>query len=94
MDYYSLFRGPTEISTIEEPRGAFTFRSSALAVVVDLTHFMDYYSPFWGPNTISMVVGPLGALKCQSSILIVLTDSGAFLGLLLTVLGSQRDFHD
>ena len=59
-----------------------------------LARFINYYSPFWGPNTIAMVVEPLGALKCQSSILIGLTDSGAFLGLLLTVLGSQRDFHD
>ena len=59
-----------------------------------LARFMDYYSPFSGTNTINMVVEPLDALKCQPSILIVLTDSGAFLGLLLTVLGSQRDFHD
>ena len=59
-----------------------------------LARFMDYYSQFWGPNAITMVVQPLGALMCQSSILIVLTDSGPFLGLLLTVLRSQRDFHD
>ena len=35
MDYYSLFWGPGVISTINEPWGAFTCRSSTLAVFVD-----------------------------------------------------------
>ena len=68
--------------------GAFTYRSSTLAVFVDLTRSMDYYSPFWGPEAISMVVEPQGALTCWSSTIVVLADSGPFLGLLLTVLGS------
>src|SRR3954463_117257 len=35
MDYYSLFWGPGVISMIDEPRGAFTCRSSTLAVLAD-----------------------------------------------------------
>ena len=58
-----------------------------------LTRFMDYYSPFWGPEAIFTVVKPQGALACRSSTLAVLADSDPYLGLLLTVLGSRRDFH-
>ena len=39
MDYYSLFWGPGVISTINEPWGAFTCRSSTLAVLVDSDPF-------------------------------------------------------
>src|SRR3954466_6944458 len=35
VDYYSLFWGPGVISMIDEPRGAFTCRSSTLAVLAD-----------------------------------------------------------
>ena len=35
MDYYSLFWGPRVISTANEPQGAFTCRSSTLAVLSD-----------------------------------------------------------
>ena len=35
VNYYSLFWGPRVTSTINEPRGAFTWRSSTLAVFVD-----------------------------------------------------------
>src|SRR3954469_12464839 len=35
MDYYLLFWGCGVISTIDEPRGAFTCRSSTLAVFID-----------------------------------------------------------
>ena len=58
-----------------------------------MTRFMDYYSPFWGPEAISIVVEPQGMLTCWSSTLAVFADSGPFHGLLLTVLGSQSDFH-
>ena len=54
MDYYSLFWGPGVISTIDEPRGAFTCRSSRLAVFVDsgtfhglLLNFGCQHSQFW-----------------------------------------------
>ena len=59
-----------------------------------LTRFVDYYSSFWGPEAISIVVEPQGALTCQLLALAVLADSGLFHGLLLTVLGSQSDFHN
>ena len=39
MDNYSLFWGPGVISTIDEPRGAFTCRSSTLTVLVDSDPF-------------------------------------------------------
>ena len=35
VDYYSLFWGPTVISMINEPRGAFTCQTSTLAVFDD-----------------------------------------------------------
>ena len=77
------FWGPEVISTIHEPRGAFTCRSSTLPFLFILTHFVDYYSPFWGPKAISMVNEPLGALTCRSSTITVWADSSTFLGLLL-----------
>ena len=58
-----------------------------------LARFVDYYSPFWDPRVISIVVERQGVLTCWSSTLAVLADSGPFHGLLLTVLGSQSDFH-
>ena len=94
MDYYSLFCGRGVISMINEPCGAFTCRSSTLAVLADSDRFMDYYSPFWGPKMISILVEAQGALTCRSSTLTVLADSGPFHGLLLNVFGSQSDFHD
>ena len=75
------------------PRGAFTRLSSTLTVLPILTRFVDYYLPFWGPKAICIVVEPQGALTCRSSTLAVLADSSPFHGLLLTVLGSQSDFH-
>ena len=58
-----------------------------------LTCFADYYSPFWGPVAISIVIEPQDVLTCWSTTLAVLADSGPFHGLLLTVFGSQSDFH-
>ena len=94
VDYYSLFWGPGVISTIDEPQGALTCRSSTLAVLADSGRFVDYYSLFWGPGVISTIDEPDGALTCRSSTLAVLAESGPFCGLLLTVLGSRSDFHD
>ena len=59
-----------------------------------LARFMDNYSLFWGPGVITMINKPWNASTCRSSTLTVLADSGPFHGLLLTVLGSQSDFHD
>ena len=94
MDYYSLFWGPGVISTINEPWGAFTFRSSTLAVLLDSEPFRGLLLTVLGPKVISIVVEPQGALTCRSSTLIDLADSGPFRGLLLIVLGSRRGFHD
>src|SRR3954463_5706242 len=60
----------------------------------NLTRFVDYYSLFWGPGVISTINEPRGAFTCRSLTLSVLADSGSFCGLLLTVLGSESDFHD
>ena len=93
--YYSLFRRLLVISTIDEPQGALTCRSLTLAILADSGPFVDYYSLFWGPEVISTIDEPQGALTCRSSTLVVfLADSGPFSGLLLTILGSQSDFHD
>ena len=58
-----------------------------------LVRFVHYYSTFWGPRAISTIDEHRGAFMCPSSTLTVLADSGPFHGLLLTVLGSQSDFH-
>ena len=79
---------------INEPWGAFTCRSSTLAVFVDSDPFHGLLLTVLGPQTGFIVVEPQGALTCRSSTLIVLADSGTFRGLLLTVLGSRRGFHD
>ena len=76
------------ISTIDEPMGAFTCRSSTLAVFVDSGPFRGLLLTFWGPKAISMIVEPYGALTCRSSTIAVLADSVAFRDLLLTVLES------
>src|SRR6187399_1552787 len=93
LDYYSLFWVPIVISIVVEPQGAFTCRSSTLAVLAILARFLDYYSLFWVPIVISIVVEPQCAITCRSSTIAVLADSGPFLGLLLTVLGSYCDFR-
>ena len=49
---------------------------------------------FWVPEVISTIDEPLGAFTCRSSALTILADSGLFRALLLTVLGTQSDFHD
>ena len=94
MDYYLLFWGPGVISTIDEPQGALTCRSSTLVVLADFGPFVDNYALFWGPGVIFTINEPQGAVTCRSSTLVVLADSGPFRGLLLTVLGSRSDFHD
>ena len=94
VDYYSPFWGPGAISTIDEPRGAFTCRSSTLAVLADSGPFRGLLLTVLGREAISTIDEPRGAFTCTSSTLVVLADSGPFLGLLLTDLGSRSDFHD
>ena len=91
VDYYSLLLGPGVISTINEPRGAFTCPSSTLTVLANFDLFRGLYSLIWGPEENSIVVELQGALTCRSSKLVVW---GPFRGLLLTAFGSRSDFHD
>ena len=133
MDYYLLFWGPGVISTINEPWGGFTCRSSTLAVFVDSdpfhgllltvwgsrsdfhacrtprcayvtvnnTHSFGRFWPvswtitlFWGLRVISMIDEPQGVFTCRSSTLTYSAESCPFRALLLSVLGTQSDFHD
>ena len=51
MDYYSLFWGPGVIYTINEPWGAFRFRSSTLAVFIDSDPFYGLLLTVLGPQS-------------------------------------------
>ena len=51
MDYYSLFWGPGVISTSNEPWGAFTCRSSTLAVLADSDPFRGILLTDLGPQS-------------------------------------------
>ena len=51
MDYYSLFWGPGVISTINEPWGAFTFRSSTITVLADFEPFRGLFLTGFGPQS-------------------------------------------
>ena len=79
---------------INEPWGAFTCRSSTLAVLADSGPFLGLLLTVLSSQAISTFIEPQGALTCRSSTLAVLADSGPFHGLLLIVLGSRSDFHD
>ena len=94
MDYYSLFWGPGVISTINEPLLRLRVGHQHSQFWPILARFMDYYSLFWGPRVISTINKSWDAFTFQSSTLPVLADSGLFHGVLLTVLGSQSDYHD
>ena len=48
VDYYSLFWGLGVISTIDEPQGALTCRSSALAIMADSGPFRGLLLPVLG----------------------------------------------
>ena len=63
VDYCSLFWGPAVISMINEPRGAFTCRSSTLAVLVDSGPFRGLLLTFFGPRGDSMINDPLVHLR-------------------------------
>src|SRR3990170_2353445 len=93
VHYYLPFWGPRAISTIDDPRGAFTCPSSTLTVLANLDPFRGLLLTFWGPRAISTIDDPRGAFTCPSSTLTVLANLDPFRGLLLTVLGSRNDFH-
>ena len=90
----TLFWGLRVISTIDEPWGAFTCRSSTLVVLADSDPFRGLLLTGFGPKAIYIVVEPIGALTYRSSTLTVLADSGPFRGVLRTILGYRSDFND
>ena len=93
MDYYSLFWGLRVISMIDEPLVRLRVGHQHSHIRPILVRFVHYYSAFWGPRTIFMIDEPRVVFTCPSSALTVLANSDPFRGLLLTVLGSQSDFH-
>ena len=88
------FGGARAISTIDDPRGAFTCPSSTLVVLADSGPFHELLLTVWGPGVISMINEHRGAFMCRSSTLAVLADSGPFRGVLRTVLAYRSDFND
>ena len=66
VDYYSLFWGPGVTCTINKPRGAFTFRSSTIAVCADFGPFLALLLCFGGPAVISTIDELRGAFTCRS----------------------------
>ena len=58
VDYYSPFRGPGVISTIDEPRGVLTCRSSTLAVLADSGPFRGLLLTIFGSEVISTINEP------------------------------------
>ena len=94
VDYYSLFGVPVRFPRITNPGVRLRFGHQHSRFLSILTRFVDYYSPFLGHKQISILVELQGVLTCRTSTLIDLADSGPFRGLLLTVLGSRRGFHD
>ena len=85
--YYSLFWGAREISTIDDPRGAFTCSSSTLTVLANSDPFRGLLLTVLGPKAISIVVESQVALTCRLPTLIVLADSGPFHGLITHCFG-------
>ena len=92
MDYNSVFGSRSDFHDRRTPV-CLCVGQQHLKFWPILARFMDYYSLFWGPGVISTIDEPLGAFTCRSSTLAGFVDSDSFRGLLLTVLGSQRDFH-
>ena len=63
VDYYSLFWGLGVISTIDEPKGALTCRSSTLIVLADSGPFCGLLLAVSGPGGISTIDEPLVRLR-------------------------------
>ena len=68
---------------IDEPRGAFMYRSSIIIGLFDTGLFHGLLLTVLGSKAISMVVEPQVVLTCWSSRLAVWANSGLFLRLLL-----------
>ena len=87
------FWGTEVISRIDEPRVRLSVGHQHSLFWPIVVRFVYYYSLFWGPRAISTINKSWDAFTFLSSTLPVLADSGLFHGLLLTLLGSRRDFH-
>ena len=66
VHYYSPFWGPRAISTIEDPRDAFTSPSSIVTVLANSDSFHGLLLTVLGSEGIFIVVEPRGALTCRS----------------------------
>ena len=94
VDYYSPFWGPEAIPWLLNPKVCLRVGHQHSQFWPILAGFVQFDSSFCGPRAISMIYEPRSAFTCRSSTLTVFVDSGPFRGLLLTVLGYKRDFHD
>ena len=83
MYYYSLIWGPCAISMIDEPRGAFMYRSSTILGLSNSGLFHGVLLTILGSQSYFHGCRTQDELICWSSRLAVLADSGPFLGLLL-----------
>ena len=73
------FWGRGVISTMDEPRCAFTCRSSTLGVLPDSGPFHGLSLTVLGPGAISTIDEPRGAFMCRSSIILVFPIPGSFM---------------
>ena len=85
--------GPGVISTIDEPLGAFTCRSSLILGLSDSGLFHGLLLNVLGSQNAFHGCRIPRCDMCWSSTLVVWVCSGPFLGLYL-VFGSRSDFHD
>ena len=83
MDYYSPFWGPSAISTIDDPLGVLTCRSSTLVVLANSGPFRGLLLTVFVSQSDFHVCRTQGALICRSSTLAVFVDADPFHGLLL-----------
>ena len=58
MDYYSLFRGPRAIPTIDDPRGAFTYPSSIITLLANSDTFHGLLLTVLGPKRFPRLLNP------------------------------------
>ena len=95
------FRGLllTVLGSLSDFHGCRTPRCAYVSVINN--HSLGRFWPvswtttlFWGLRVISMIDEPQGAFTCRSSTLTYLAESCPFRALLLSVLDTQRDFHD
>ena len=88
--------------TVMGSHSDFSCRTSRCAYVSAINnHSLGRFLPvswtitlFWGLGVISTIDEPRGAFTCWSSTLTYSADSNTFRALLLSVLGTQSDFHD